>query len=127
MQAPLAYKLLKRVGFPLSEEQVIPKIITGLAALGRVGDLDKIKQFTEMMQLPQMWPQEVLARTKWGIYTREVAAGLSMKLPWMMTDEEWAEHQQQQAQEQQQQMMAQAAMGAAEKAGPELINNAMKE
>jgi hypothetical protein len=126
MQSPLAYRYLKAVNFPLSEEQVIPQIVTGLAALGKIGDLDKIKQFTEMMQLPQTWPEPVQARTKWDVYAREVAAGLSMKLPWIMTDEEWKAKQQAQAQAQQEQMAAQAMAGAAEKAGPDVINQAMQ-
>jgi hypothetical protein len=126
MQSPLAYRYLKAVDFPLSEEQVIPQIVTGLAALGKIGDLDKIKQFTEMMQLPQTWPEPVQARTKWDVYAREVAAGLSMKLPWIMTDEEWQAKQQAQAQAQQEQLAAQAMAGAAEKAGPDVINQAMQ-
>ena len=126
MQSPLAYRYLQEIGFPLPKEQILPQIVTGLAALGRVGDLDKIKQFTEMMQLPQVWPQAVQDRTKWDVYAREVAAGLSMKMPWMMTDEEWKAKQAELAKQQQQQMMMQAGMGAVEKAGPELINQAMQ-
>ena len=79
-----------------------------------------------MMQLPQVWPQAVQDRTKWDVYAREVAAGLSMKMPWMMTDEEWKAKQAELAKQQQQAMMMQAGMGAVEKAGPELINQAMQ-
>lgn len=126
MQSPLAYRYLKEVGFPLPKEFVLPQIVTGLAALGRVGDLDKIKQFTEMMQLPQAWPLPVQERTKWDVYAREVAAGLSMKMPWMMTDEEWKAKQEELAKQQQQQALLQAGAGMAEKAGPELINQVMQ-
>jgi hypothetical protein len=124
-QAPMALKFLKRVGFPLPDD-VTPKIVTGLSALGRIGDLDKVKQFTEMMQLTNAWPQQILQMTKWDVYAREVAAGLSMKLPFIMSNEEWKAYQQQQAQAQQAQVMQEAAAGIAEKAGPEIINNAMK-
>jgi hypothetical protein len=126
MQSPLAYKYLKAVGFPLPEEAYVPQIVTGLEALGRIGDLDKIKQFTEMMQLPQAWPIPVQERTKWDVYAKEVAAGLSMKMPWIMTDEEYQAKQQQQAKAQQEAMAAQAMAGAAEKAGPDMINKAMQ-
>lgn len=120
MQVPLAYRYLKEVKFPLSEEGVTPLIVTGLAALGRTGELSKIRDFTEMMQLPQTWPVAIQERTKWDVYAREVAAGLSMKLPWMMTDEEWNEYQQKQAEAQQAQAAQEAITGAAKGAGPEI-------
>jgi len=126
LQAPLAYRYLKEVGFPLPKEDVIPQIVTGLAALGRIGDLDKIKQFTELMQLPQTWPGPVQERTKWDVYAREVAAGLSMKMPWMMSQEEWEEKMKQQQKAQEQAAMLQAGTGMVEKAGPEIINKAMQ-
>lgn len=126
MQSPLAYRYLKEVGFPLPKEDVIPQIVTGLAALGRIGDLDKIKQFTEMMQLPQTWPEPVQRRTKWDVYAREVAAGLSMKMPWMMTEEEWKKQLKAEQQAQQQQAMMQAGTEMVGKAGPEIINQVMQ-
>lgn len=126
MQTPLAYIYLKRVGFPLPEESVIPSIVTGLAALGRIGELDKLKQYTEMMQLPQTWPVQVQERVKWDVYSREVAAGLSMKLPFMMNDDEWKAHQQAQAKAREQEQIAEAGKAAApelvKQVGPEIIN-----
>lgn len=122
----MAYLYLKRVGFPLPDESVIPSIVTGLAALGRIGELDKLKQYTEMMQLPQAWPVQVQARVKWDVYSREVAAGLSMKLPFMMNDEEWKAHQEAQAKAKQADQMAEmgkaAAPELAKQVGPELLN-----
>jgi len=126
MQAPLAYRYLKEVGFPLPKEDVIPQIVTGLAALGRIGDLDKIKQFTELMQLPQTWPEPVQRRTKWDVYAREVAAGLSMKMPWMMSEDEWQEKVKAEQQAQQQQAMMQAGTEMVGKAGPEVIKQVMQ-
>jgi len=122
-QTPLAQLYLKRVEFPLAGEQVIPDIVTGLEAFGKSGDLDKIKQFTEMMQLPQTWPMPVQARTKWDIYAREVAASLSMKMPFMMTDEEWKAEQAKQAKAQQDQAMQEAAVNAA----PGVIQNQLEQ
>jgi len=117
MQTPLALLYLKRVGFPLPDGSVLPDIVTGLDAFGKAGELDKLNQFTEMMQLPQAWPEGVQARVKWDIYAREIAASLSMKLPFMMSDEEWQAKQQAQSQAQQQQTMGDAAVAAA----PELV------
>lgn len=119
LQRPFAWLLLKEVGFPLEEETVVPGIITGLEALGRSGDLDKIHQFTELMQLPNTWPADILARTKMNIYAREVAAGLSMQLPWMMTDEEFEDEQQ----KQQEQQLQQTVTNEAAKAAPSVIEN----
>jgi len=112
---PMALLYLDRVGFPFPEN-IIPNIVTGLAAFGKSGDLDKIHQYSEMMSLPATWPPAVLARTKMDVYSREVAANLSMKLPWAMTDDEWKDEQARLAKQQEQQAMQEAGI----KAAPEL-------
>ncbi len=111
-QTPLAYLYLERVGFPL-DGTVVLNIITGLGAFGKAGDLDKLKQFTEMMQLPQIWPEGVQERVKWNIYAREIAVSLSMKLPFMMSDEEWQGKQDAIAKARQEEQMAEVAKSAA--------------
>lgn len=117
MQAPLALLYLDRVGFPLKDGQVVPSIITGLESLGKAGDLDKLRQFTEFMQLPQAWPLAVQDRVKWPDYSRKIAAFLSMRLDFMMSDEEYgAKMKAQQQQEQQSQLM-----DVAKTAAPALI------
>jgi hypothetical protein len=50
-----------------------------------------------------------------------------MKMPWMMTDEEWEAQQKKESQAQQAGLAAEALAGAAEKAGPELINKALNQ
>lgn len=127
LQRPFAWLLLRRVGFPVPEEMVLPSILTGLEALGRVGDLDKIAQFTEMLQLPQTWPQQVQARTKFDVYAREVAASLSMEINWMMSDEEFQQAQQAQAQAMQQQQLMQEASKAAPDVVKQQINQGDQE
>lgn len=117
MQGPLALLYLDRVGFPLSGEHVIPTIITGLESLGKIGELDKLRQFTEFMQLPQAWPQAVQDRTNWDDYSRNIAAFLSMKLDFLMSDEEY---QRKMAAIQQQQQQAQI-MEVAKTAAPAII------
>lgn len=118
MQTPLAYIYLKRVNFPFPRETV-PNIVTGLDAFGRVGDLDKLYQFTEMMQMPSTWPEPIQQRIKWDVLAREVAAGLSMKLPFIMNDEEWKAFQEQQAKMQQAEAVKEAAVSAA----PEIVKS----
>lgn len=117
MQVPLAYLYLGRIEFPLTMDKIVPNITTGLEAFGKAGDLDKIKQYTEMMQLPNTWPQAVQERTKFDIYSREVALSLSMKLPWVMDETEWKERNDAIKDQQQQQMLMEAAKGAA----PEMV------
>lgn len=121
MQTPLALLYLNRVGFPLPEGSVLPNIITGLEAFGKMGDLDKIKQYTEMMQLPQLWPPQIQEATNFVIYSREVAAGLSMKMPWQLTEEEVQANREAAAKAQQEQKMGEAAMQAGVQVAPELI------
>jgi len=123
LQRPFAWLLLRRVGFPVPEEMVIPSILTGLEALGRAGDLNKIAQFTELMQLPQTWPQSVQERTKFDVYAREIAASLSMEMNWMMSDEEYQQMKQAQAE----QMQNQQLMKEASKAAPDVIKQQVNQ
>lgn len=121
MQSPLALLYLKRVGFPLPSGAVMPNIITGLEAFGKMGDLDKIQQYTELMQMPQTWPTQVQEATNFLIYSREVAAGLSMQLPWQLSEEEIQAKREAEAAAQREQQMGEAAMQAGVQAAPELI------
>ncbi len=89
---PLATLYLHRIKFPFPQG-ITPTIVSGLAIFGQTGDLDKIFQFTEIMQLPSTWPEPVMARVKWDIYARTVAAKLSMKMDFIMTNEELEEKQ----------------------------------
>lgn len=88
LQRPLAYLLLKRVDGKIRGEDFEPQILTGLEALGRAGDLDKIAQFTEVMQMPNTWPEGMQARVDWDKFSRSVAASLSMEIPWLKTQEQ---------------------------------------
>lgn len=117
MQTPLAYLYLKRVGFPLPDDAVVPNITTGLESFGKTGELEKIRMYTELMQMPSTWPQAVQDRTKFDIYSREIAASLSMNMPWAMTDDEWEKVQADNAKAQQNQALQEAAV----KAAPEVI------
>lgn len=105
LQVPLARFLFKEIDFPLEGLDISPSIITGLEALGRIGDMEKIAQFSEMMQIPATWPEPVQQRIKWSDYTDSVLASLSLEAPWLMTEEELANQQQQQRESQQQDMM----------------------
>jgi len=120
MQKPLANMYLRKIKFPLVGS-VNPDIITGLAAFGRSGDLDKIRTYTEMMQLPLTWPEPVQKRTKFDIYSREIAAALSMESPWVMTEDEYKEVLAGEAKASQDAAMQEATV----KAAPELLKQGM--
>jgi hypothetical protein len=119
LQVPLAYLYLRRVNFPLLRGIVMPKILTGLEAFGKINDLDKLMQFTEMMQLPQTWPAGLQERVKWDDFAKQIASNLSMKLDFMMDEEEFAQYIQQKQAQQQQAMIQEAAV----KAAPQIAKN----
>lgn len=116
-QLPYARLLLRRTKFKLTSTDVMPIIVTGLEALGKAGELDKLAQFSEMMAVPNGWSPAAQGRIKWSDYMVMIAANLNMETPWLMTEEEYNQQQQQIAQQQQQQAM----MEAAGKAAPQMM------
>ena len=122
LQPALAILLLDRVN-PKLVDIVEPNILTGIDALGRVGDLDKIMQFSEMMTIPNNWPDDVRARMQWDKYISKVTEAISMESEWLMTEEEFKEAQGEQRSEQQQEMM----LAQASKAIPGVIEQQVQE
>jgi hypothetical protein len=117
-QTPLAYLYLQRIGFTLAEEIVTPNIITGLEAFAKTGELDKLTQFTELLQQTQVWPIQVQQRIKWGEFIKIIASKLSLKQDFLMNEKEWEAYQQQMQQQQQNQAMMEAGVNAA----PNMVN-----
>jgi len=109
LQRPYFTLLLRRVGFDLPSELVNTVLMTGVEALGKMGEMDKLMQFTEMMQLPASWPQTAQARVKWGDYMRYAANQLSFDAVFLMSDEEFRKAQETQQQQMQQQQLQEAA------------------
>jgi hypothetical protein len=122
-QKPEARIMIKRLDTSLDENVINPVITTGLAALGKLNDLDKLHQLTEFLQLPAAWPEPVQATVDWTIYTGTIAANISLDTPWLKTSEQVS---QDQANNRQQQLEMIAAQGAA-KGIPDLINKATGE
>lgn len=112
-QLPYARLLLKRINFKVGESDVTPVITTGIGALGKAGELDKLVQFSEMMSIPNGWSPEAQGRMKWSDYMTMIAANLNMESPWLMTEEEYAQKVAAQQQAAQQQAMQEAAAKAA--------------
>ena len=121
-QVPMAYLLLSTVNAGLGPNMISPSILTGLEALGRVGDLEKIHQFSEMMALPANWPEGVQKRIKWGDFSRTVSAAVSLETPWLMTDKEFTAAQQEETDATQ----GQTLLEGAAKGAPEIIKQQMQ-
>jgi hypothetical protein len=120
LQKPYALLHMRRTGFPLSKEKVKPRILTGLEALSKAGDLDKIRVFTETLGMVQAWPPELQSRTDVYQFAKTIANSLSLDLVYIRNDEEQAAITQAQSQ---QNMMQQAGMEAT-KAIPNMIEQA---
>lgn len=116
-QLPYARILLRRTKFKIGESDVVPVIVTGIEALGKAGELDKLVQFSEMMSIPNNWSESAQGRIKWSDYMTMIASNLNMDTPWLMTEDEYAKKVQAQQQQQQQQAM-QEAIG---KAAPQMM------
>lgn len=122
LQVPFAMLLMVMVNAKLGTGIISPSILTGLEALGRVGDMEKIAQFSEMMQMPASWPEGVQKRVKWGDFSKTVSAAISLDTPWLMTDEEANA----QAEAESQAAMTNMAMQEGSKAIPEVIKQQMQ-
>lgn len=116
-QLPYANLLLKRSGFKLPATDAVPIIITGIEALGKAGELDKLMQLSEMMAIPNSWSPDAQKRIKWSDYIAFIAANLNMETSWLMTEEEFAAAQKIENERLQQQQM----MEAAGKAAPQMM------
>lgn len=112
-QLPYARLLLRRIKFKVPESDIMPLVITGIEALGKAGELDKLAQFSDMMSIPNTWSVEAQGRIKWSDYMTMIASNLNMEAPWLMTEEEYAQKLQAQQQQQQQQALQEAAAKAA--------------
>lgn len=126
LQTPYAQYLLGKVNLDI-ESNIKPVIRTGMDALGRLGDVGKISQFSELMQLPQTWPQQVQANIDWNIYASEIATALNMQAKWLKQPEQvQADAKAQQRGEMTNMVAEQAAKGMAS-AMPDMINNNTEE
>lgn len=100
-----------------------PVIITGIEALGRMAELDKLANFAQYMSLPLQWPEPVLAAVKWPDYMDWVRGQISAELPFLKSAEEMAQEQEAQMQAQQAQMLEEGVA----KAVPGVIQQELKE
>lgn len=127
-QLPLVQVLMKRMSdskeIPtLPKNSVKPTIVTGVEALGRGNDLQKLREFVaEIGNLAQISPEVVQALNTSDLLTR-VATSLGIDTEGLMkSQEQLAEEQEAQQQQMQQQQM----MDMAQSAVPQVANNLTK-
>ena len=118
LQRPLASMLLKQSKADVQSVGIDVVVITGVEALGRTAELDRLRQFNGLLQETGA-AEMILQRLNLGVYIEKIGNALSMDISGLIkTDQELAAEQQAQQQQQQQAMMeqqgTQAIAGAAQ-------------
>ena len=127
-QLPLVQVLMKRMSdskeIPtLPKNSVKPTIVTGVEALGRGNDLQKLREFVaEIGNLAQISPEVVQSLNTSDLLTR-VATSLGIDTEGLMKSQEQLAQEQE---AQQQQMQQQQMMDMAQSAVPQVANNLTK-
>jgi len=120
-QLPLVKLLLGRLETAgkmpkMPKDTVKPQIVTGIEALGRGQDLNKLAQMLQYLQ--PLGPEVLQKYMNVGDYIDRLAASLGIDTGGLIkTDEQM----QQETEAQQQQMMQSSVMGMAEKAAPAMV------
>lgn len=107
LQRPLAYLLLGQSKVDVASLGIELVIVTGVEALGRNVELDKIRQFNQLIQELGA-PDVVLSRLNVGAYIDRIANSLSLDTEGLIKTDEQIAQEQQAAQQQQ---MLQQGMG----------------
>jgi len=103
----LLQKLVKSKKMPkFPKESVKPQIVTGMEALGRGQDLNKLSQFLQYLQ--PLGPEAIMSNLNLDDYIDRLGASLGIDTNGLVKSAEQKQAEQQQAQEQQEQMQKQA-------------------
>lgn len=128
-QLPLVQVLMKRMTqsreIPkLPKNSIQPTIITGIEALGRGNDLQKLREFTmELMNIAQVNPQIVQALDTQNLITR-IATGIGIDVEGLIKSPEQMQQEMMAMQEQQEmQQMTETAM----EMGKDVVDNQSKQ
>jgi len=110
----------------MPKDSVKPTVVTGIEALGRGQDLNKLATFLQYLQ--PLGPEVIASEMNLNDYIDRLAASLGIDTSGLIKSQE-QKMQEQMAQQQamQQQMLEQTAMGMAERAAPQLAQGAMAE
>lgn len=99
-QAPLAKWFMNGISSILNSKNVSPTILTGIEALGRMAELDKLGTFNGYVSMTTQWPEPLQQQIKWPEFNDWVQGQISANFPFFMSSEEVAEmNRQQQEQE----------------------------
>lgn len=99
LQQPLAYLLLAASNANVKALGIDVVVITGVEALGRTAELDKIRQFNALLQETGAG-EMILQRMNIGAYIDKIANALSMDATGLIKSEEQIQQEQQAAQQQ---------------------------
>jgi hypothetical protein len=111
LQRPLAYLLLSQSKVDISSLGIELVIVTGVEALGRNAELDKIRQFNSLIQELGS-PEIILSRLNIGVYIDRIANSLGLDATDLIKSEQQLQQEQQAAQQQQaQQQLAMQGAG----------------
>ena len=95
LQVPLAFWTLEEVDADVSGSGIEPTIITGLDALSRSGDRDKLVQFGSVLGQMLSLPPQILDRLKLSAWINDLASAEGLQRDrYVITDEEYAAQQQ---------------------------------
>lgn len=112
LQRPLASLLLKQSKADVQSLGIDIVVVTGVEALGRTAELDRLRQFNALLQETGA-AEMILQRLNLGTYIEKLGNALSMDITGLIkSDEELAAEQQAAQQAQQQQMLMQQGAGA---------------
>lgn len=123
MQQPMAIWGLQENAGSFGSEFIDPVIITGIEALGRMAELDKLAQFSNYITLTSTWPEWAQQAIKPTEYMDWVRGQISADFPFLMSEEE-ASAAAEQAQEQQ---ADQTLNEGVAQAIPQVINQGLQE
>lgn len=112
LQRPLASLLLKQSKTDVQSLGIDIVVVTGVEALGRTAELDRLRQFNALLQETGA-AEMILQRLNLGVYISKIANALSMDATGLVkSDEELKAEQQAAQQAQQEQMMMQQGADA---------------
>jgi len=109
----------------MPKDSVKPTVVTGIEALGRGQDLNKLASFLQYLQ--PLGPEVIQSEMNLGDYIDRLAASLGIDTSGLIkSPEQKQQEQMMQQQMQQEQMEAQAAMQMAQSAAPQLAKGAVE-
>lgn len=123
MQTPIAMWGLLETGDSFTNELVDPVIVTGIEALGRMAELDKLANFSQYMTLPQTWPEAAQRAISWPDYMDWVRGQISAELPFIKTEDQLRKEAEQEMENQQEAMLNEGVA----KAVPSVIQQGLQE